>query len=434
MPDTPLSVEEPTASKRLLWVKVLLWILGVLVVLVLCFYLWYRSSGDLVAAWALAKSKGLPTTWAEKGLVLSPSERIAKWDRIAQLVKEVPKYNKTAFSLKPFEPPPADLQRYHASLDQTKLAELLALVDGIGDEPLILWAKRDLNTLRPEISNFRDLQLFFQERIVSADPDEVAIMCRRQLHLVRIFSTHCLWDQFHRARLLSIGLDSVVVRMTDLGADGKEIADQLDSLADELVAGVAEDWSGEVAFAFSTVETMGQYWRDYFRRTYWNSLFSLGIDNPLLIRAGRYRYLSFLVGQAAQLASVRTGPALVAQLHACLNQLKELHHYLPNHRLTILMQSYYNIVYFWDYTCRIALSAHLLAAEIRNEPWPVDWFDPTGKPLRPVEREGKIIGAYSLGLDGVDHGVPVPGKSILKLYFALHGPLKPPTPPEKPMP
>ena len=44
----------------------------------------------------------------------------------------------------------------------------------------------------------------------------------------------------------------------------------------------------------------------------------------------------------------------------------------------------------------------MLAAELRATAWPIDQLDPAGKPVRRVERDGRLIGAYSVGADGVD--------------------------------
>lgn len=50
------------------------------------------------------------------------------------------------------------------------------------------------------------------------------------------------------------------------------------------------------------------------------------------------------------------------------------------------------------------LYARLLSAEVRGSPWPVDLCDRAGSPLRRWERDGRLIGAYSVGPDGIDNG------------------------------
>ena len=52
----------------------------------------------------------------------------------------------------------------------------------------------------------------------------------------------------------------------------------------------------------------------------------------------------------------------------------------------------------------IVLHARLIAAKLRGAPWPVDVLDSTGASLRRWEKDGRLIGAYSVGPDGIDDG------------------------------
>ena len=69
------------------------------------------------------------------------------------------------------------------------------------------------------------------------------------------------------------------------------------------------------------------------------------------------------------------------------------------------------------------MNLQLLMAELRREPWPIDLFDPTRQPLRKLLRDGKVIGAYSIGENQVDDG----GDQKKDLSFLLFGPLEPVT-------
>jgi hypothetical protein len=74
----------------------------------------------------------------------------------------------------------------------------------------------------------------------------------------------------------------------------------------------------------------------------------------------------------------------------------------------------------------------LVAAVLCDEPWPVDWFDPGAARLRPIVQDGVILGAYSVGADGVDDG-GIGGNGGKDRRWALFGPIDPlpplPTPP-----
>lgn len=56
---------------------------------------------------------------------------------------------------------------------------------------------------------------------------------------------------------------------------------------------------------------------------------------------------------------------------------------------------------------RTTTRLRLIAADNLGEPWPVDPCDPAGGRLREIRRDGHMIGAYSLGADGVDDGADV---------------------------
>ena len=70
-----------------------------------------------------------------------------------------------------------------------------------------------------------------------------------------------------------------------------------------------------------------------------------------------------------------------------------------------------------------SMYGRLLAAELRHRPWPEDWHDPSRAPLHALVRDGRIVGAYSLGADGVDHAGSKPN-----VYFPLLERLTPPKP------
>jgi hypothetical protein len=57
-----------------------------------------------------------------------------------------------------------------------------------------------------------------------------------------------------------------------------------------------------------------------------------------------------------------------------------------------------------------------LAAELRDAPWPVDVFDPTGAPVRAIRRDGRVIAAYSVHTDGIDQGGDEKADRIIPLY------------------
>lgn len=53
---------------------------------------------------------------------------------------------------------------------------------------------------------------------------------------------------------------------------------------------------------------------------------------------------------------------------------------------------------------RLATHLRLFAADLEGSAWPTDPGDASGAPLRPIVRDGAVIGGYSVGADGVDNG------------------------------
>jgi hypothetical protein len=68
------------------------------------------------------------------------------------------------------------------------------------------------------------------------------------------------------------------------------------------------------------------------------------------------------------------------------------------------------------------LRCRLVSAELKRQAWPRDCFDPTGATLRRIERDGRLIGAYSVGFDGVDNHGQHSRDECWQLYAPLSRP------------
>ena len=80
---------------------------------------------------------------------------------------------------------------------------------------------------------------------------------------------------------------------------------------------------------------------------------------------------------------------------------------------------------------KTTLNLRLLSADLAGTAWPVDPDDPAGVILRKIHRDGRLIGAYSVGPDGRDDG----GDTRNDWCFALREQLGSPKasdPPPKP--
>jgi len=74
-----------------------------------------------------------------------------------------------------------------------------------------------------------------------------------------------------------------------------------------------------------------------------------------------------------------------------------------------------------EHLLRSALFARLVAAELRGQPWPVDWCDAGGARIRPLREQGTLVGGYSVGTDGRDDG-GVPARDWVWLLYPRPAP------------
>jgi hypothetical protein len=80
-----------------------------------------------------------------------------------------------------------------------------------------------------------------------------------------------------------------------------------------------------------------------------------------------------------------------------------------------------------------AVALRVTAAELRGAPWPRDPTDPSGGQVRRIERDGRLIGFYLCGKDGVDGKGHQRDDRCFALYDRLGQPMAsdplPPSPP-----
>ncbi|MBA3701174.1 MAG: hypothetical protein H0W78_20180, partial [Planctomycetes bacterium] len=210
-----------------------------IVTLVLAWW-WYQSTADLVAVRAEAKTRSIPSTWAESGQSLSPPDQIAAFERIFVLSSSLENYETKALlskavppplRLKPFLPIPQEAYDHHAGLDPMLLAEMLALIDGLPWKPVVLHGERTVNTPLIGVQKGRQVTRLLSERILLAPREQLPTEVRRCLHFLSALEQRSLVELLIIDSLLALATERIAGRFVDLKSGMPDLADLLDQMA-----------------------------------------------------------------------------------------------------------------------------------------------------------------------------------------------------------
>ncbi len=416
------------------WKALGLSVLGMVLISVALFSWYYYSTADLVRVRAEAKALGIPTTWAETGIVVSSPEVIEIYKRIGVLSASLKDYDSLAplgkvgagkaVRLKPYLPIPQATVDHHASLDPLIIAEYLDLIDRLPREPVALTGERNLKTLYPQIGWARQIVRYQGERILLAAPDQVAREVDRALHYLESQGCHS-WSEFlMNASHIENILGQTAERFAEIKSRMPELADRLDRLADSMSTMQIKCFVGEIVITNAVIEQTDQIaagWTGSLLSvcgrftSAWQQIFF----GPM-VRAGRETLLRHEIEWIQILQRHPSPTELLSSAKRIRDEGKKLSSWMPNEALTKMIISAPPIIFEQTLQCQLRL--RLMAAELRGQPWPIDPYDPSGKPLRPFLRDGKLMGAYSVSEDGIDNG----GDKRKDRYFPLYGPLEAP--------
>lgn len=400
-------------------VAVILLILAVTLV-----WWWYESTADLQAVRSEAKALGIPCTWAETGLVVAPADEIAAYELIGQLAKRLKDYDSEAAGgragagarLRTYHPIPAAAFEYHSNMDPVLLAEFLALIDRLPAHPLIVRGERTVPTLVAGTLGERETSRILGERVLLSPRERLPTEVRRLLHFTSSRDLRALVEIYIHISCVTIAADRIAGRFAEVKSDMPDLADLLDHLADQLEVSLIAALAGEFLVVNDSVTHVDEIQKLMSSsRSYWDR-----VHMNFTIRAGRQSMLRHLIDWV-ELARRRLPPSdLVAAAARIRRESEQLRWWIPTeYQLRMLMWSM-PMALEMLVTCQMRL--RVMAAELRNAPWPIDPFDPTGMPLRRFERDGRMIGAYTVYENRVDDG----GDKKKDRYFPLYGPLEPP--------
>jgi hypothetical protein len=378
---------------------------------------WFESDADLRAARAAARDHGLATTWSEIAPPPAPPERLVLLRRLLAIAGGTPSWTHTRTvytsddGFQPGLPTPQEMIDHHAALNGAALAEIDDLVDQLGLAELVVHDQMVWSTPLPEISPEMDLARLLSERVVVSPRNLVSERAKRALGFARSLPRTISLLATVRGTCLSYVCRAIIVHRDDL-ADDQELAGQLEACADEIVLEIPRVTAGDLALTFDALAD----------RAHWRQLGDHSALVPLAVRLGRRQLLAewsewtFL--QRAHAAEPRKLISPPEPDRPAEHRLS-LTGFIPNWRDLKLGPMRYDAVNLW----LIATQLRLTASFLRGEPWPVDPLDQLGARLRPISRDGVVIGAYSVGRDGVDDG----GDQTKDRRWALRAPLVIPT-------
>jgi hypothetical protein len=416
-------VNEKSKCRLCSWRLILLLFVGLLLILAVSLSWWYFDDGDLRAVKERARTLGVPTTWDETGREMTKSDRLSIWKGITDISDHPSMFSyrnekSPNTQRKTFAPITPELLAHHQAFDSEKLVRLLRLIDQLGSEALIF--HRSL-TLRDgpclEIAQYQRLVFLLNERVLLAPSTDVPLACRRSLGLIFTFETPTLTHLFVRNRLFTSALNSIAERITDVKEIDPGFAKELARLAEQITFDSDKARIGEFLSLLDLVENPPSYSECKSLGTIADGSWD-GQPTPWMFRFGRRHLLDT---QLNWLVFLRQKPnmksALVYghELENAPNITWDARNRLDRFFLPPLTD---DVVI--ERTCQ--LHAHLLIAELKDESWPIDNFDLLHHQLRRIERDGKLMGAYSVYEDGVDDG----GAKGKDRYFPLYGPLEAP--------
>ncbi len=420
--NTPAVAPSLAPRRRSGWWFLAKWSGGLVVVAVLTLTLWLHSRGDLLAVREQVAAAGFPTSGSEMGRKRSAEERCRLRERLAVVVNDL---NMSAyFNIPknfgiPGTPLPETYHAHMAALPRARLSEMGTLLDALGDEPVIL---EENLTMATQGEGIRPLSLLHLQAL-GAPREELPVLLKRLLQSAQRSPPVARADRDVRATALYKLIQVLLYRLADLERElRRDYADHLLTLVDDPGAQLAGAQVGDLVKHLDffddpdeRIRSSGLTMLDFYRWPVIGSLVMRGGRGGFLVR--ELEWAGFLRDHRNDLRAVRAEAKLRYDYPRPIPWTEMAKPSLwVGHSLNEWARG-------WevDHTIRLWLRAQLVAAVLREEPWPVDWFDPAGGIMRPILVEGVVRGAYSVGPDGRGDG----GNRRTDTCWPLFGPLDP---------
>jgi hypothetical protein len=398
------------------WRRLGLVVLGLALIVVSAVVWWWNDDGDLRRAEERARAAGMKTSWSEYGLTISPPSDLDTWRQIEGLLR--PKHfdpwlaadsKRMLLKFPPGTGIPDEMRAWHAAFTLMEVAELDRLIDALPQR--LIWHDRfDYETQLTYVGAHHKLVNLLYERMLVAAASDRPVIARRMLKIATIDGARGLVTSAFERTSLTKAWKAITYALDDIRMNDPRLGGTVRSLCDEIVDDYRTSFADE-----------------------WLTLYSsLAAGIPLNFRPGVYgpgwdprvwrMTVETRVGRAGQLG-------ILLECHR-ICQIPSLFEHAPalsaldaswEHSGNPLVRGSHNghEVYLdmLKSLLRCRLYGLLIASELLGETWPSDPCAPAGMPLKRIERDGRLIGTYSLGMDGIDNG----GDPKADMVFPLYG-------------
>jgi hypothetical protein len=364
--------------------------------LVACLLLWWwcGTRTDLDAAESRMRAAGLPTGGREWGRVAAAPERRAAARRIGALANALDTYHNDYWDMRPDLPVPPGLRTFQDGLPAADVAELVDTLLRIGDQPFTATVEFPISST-DELSPYRTGHFLRQRVVATSSVPEAERAARAALALMRL----------ERGRPYAYAwfyeLDRVIIHRL---ANGALFSPALAADLEATATGLQVEFPRDIAAETINFLTL-------FRTGLESTCKTLGISLPsvmetfplgeLVFRGGRAGFLDELAAYAVYL---RTHARVCDWVDEAQRRAGAI---WRRGMLSPVAITSHTFMPDWLSALGVAVNVmrnRLIAAVLRQGPWPEDLLDPTGRALRPLLLRGRVIGGYSVGSDGKDDG------------------------------
>lgn len=384
------------------WIVLAAMVVGLLLVSILSVWIWLRSDGDIRAVEEQARAFGINLQSVTPPL--TGPMRLAQAKRIQVMAAAITvDYEGRYFQLRSSVPPSEEFREAHRRVSSQAVCDLAQAIIDLGNDSTAAppgW----LRSYQP-----KDLLL---SRIVVSEPEELDVCLKAHQTMIEMMLREREW--WSAQRHVGAFCRHAVSRLPDQRERLRSMAEWLDVQATRLLEDIPQVMENLAIHDLSVARIDDGILRE--RGALIPSFLQIDTVRAIAMRLERARLLraelswySFLATHPMQPRTwmdeavrrdariLTEGSWLGVELHQ--NLLYPQHPYAVRSLLGVV------------------LHARLLAAELRGSPWPVDVLDPAGGPLRRWEKDGRLIGAYSVGENGVDDGGDRRSDITLRLYL-----------------
>lgn len=385
---------------------------------------WLRTTSDLDAQHRRAVDLGLPMTWAGLGLDRAEGPDVRIVAEIASLAGRAQHFDEQigAALWDPFAPVPSTCSAWQLAGGSGEDEAIDALLDRLSDNPqpamntatiTAAIRRNDITGLcspHGELHDPRKEALNLYKYRVAAGVDDPGLLARRLERLAAAQSAPTISAQTASLVIAGIWCNQVLRRTGEIppavaAASARAIADRLDAAMPLVIASqpLIHDQLLRLAPAvlFQALQQRVPEIMDY--PVAMDFFFRLGrgpVQERLVFTAdwcrrhGLPRSHDDIIAASPLLPPLKITSAprevLGNQIAwgycpRCPGRVDVMHSLLSQH-------------------LRVTTQLRLVAAELLGEAWPIDPCDPKGGRMREIRRDGRMIGAYSLGGNAIDDG------------------------------